>query len=279
VKVLFWNLWGKSLVDLTARLVAERDVDVVILAEPDGINDTELVKALSAASHTPFIYHQWEPQARLRIYSRFPISSVVALADSAGIAIRQLTQPGCKPLIMAAVHSSSQRHWPQPADRWALAARIRDKLETAESNQQHRRSFLVGDFNSDPFDDAIVNSDTLHAVMTKQIALQKTRVVGGETRHFLYNPMWSLFGDCTSGPPGSYYYRVANSSCRFWHVFDQVLLRPELIGAFDQGELAIVTSIGPTHLAKATGEPDPEVASDHFPLVFALNTLGSFPNV
>lgn len=161
----------------------------------------------------------------------------------------------------------------------ALAFRIREQLELAESEQGHRRSIVVGDFNSDPFDDALTNSDTLHAVMTRQIASKGSRRVGREVRHFLYNPMWSFLGDLSVGPPGGYYYRKAVSSCLFWHHFDQVLIRPGLIRAFDCSALRIVTSIGGTTLIKRTGVPNAHVGSDHLPIVFAIDVLGSFADV
>jgi hypothetical protein len=177
------------------------------------------------------------------------------------------------------VHSLSRIYWNQPADRSALAAKIRSRLEMVESREGHDRSLVVGDFNSDPFDDALTNSESLHAVATRELALQEKRVVDGEDRKFLYNPMWGLFGDNTPGPAGSYFYRVATSSCRFWHMFDQVLLRPQLLTAFDSSSLQILTKVGEKNLAQKMGRPNKEEASDHFPIIFSLNLLAEFPNV
>jgi hypothetical protein len=279
VKILFWNLGNRPVGNLVVPLAAEQDVDLLVLAEPAGIDNTKLVKGLSSLMKRPYIYHYFAPQPRLRFYSRFERRRLVPLADSAGVSVRKVTPPGSQPLILVAVHSASQRHWPSPADRWALASRIREQLDRAEMEQGHRRSIVFGDFNSDPFDDALTNSDGLHAVMTKQIASKGKRTVGGEARYFLYNPMWSLLGDASPGPPGSYFYRRATSNCRFWHLFDQVLIRADLMAAFDQRALRIVTSVGATSLAKSTGEPDREIGSDHFPLVFAVDTLGSLAHV
>jgi hypothetical protein len=157
-----------------------------------------------------------------------------------------------------------------------LAGRIGKELESAEANRGHFRSLVVGDFNTDPFDDAMINSDTLHAIASRQIAAQASRIVEGAERRFLYNPMHSLMGDLSPGPPGSYYYRKTTSSCRFWHLFDQVLLRPQLAEVLHTDELQVVTFVGQTSLTKDNGQPDPEVGSDHFPLVFKLDLQGAF---
>ena len=89
--------------------------------------------------------------------------------------------------------------------------------------------------------------------------------------HFFYNPMWSCFGDRETGPPGTYYYDRAEAVNYFWNIYDQVLLRPELLDGFDIDSLRIVTSAGETALLDSSGRPDKAKASDHLPIVFSLN--------
>ena len=78
--------------------------------------------------------------------------------------------------------------------------------------------------------------------MTRQLAGRKERVVQGTAYRFFYNPMWGLFGDRTVGPPGTYYHRAATVGALFWHMFDQVLLRPVLMDLLH--DLAILDRIG-----------------------------------
>lgn len=279
MRTLFWNLNGRPLIPMIADLVSEHDVDLLVLAEAEEIHDGKLVKAMSQRSGATFVFHYSPGADRCRFYSRFPITSVHPLIDSGGISVRSVKAPRCKPIIVAGVHSPSRLYWDSWGDRFTLARQIREKLEQAEDGQKHRRSIVVGDLNSDPFEEAITNSDGLHAVSARSIAKRTSRQVAGEKRHFLYNPMWSLLGDLSAGPPGSYYYRRATSSCRFWHMFDQVLLRPELIDSFLPSELRLLTSVAGTTLTGDGSEPDSSVASDHFPLVFELDLLGRFADV
>ena len=79
--------------------------------------------------------------------------------------------------------------------------------------------------------------------MDRSIAREVSRIVGGQKRKFFYNPMWSRYGDGTIGPPGTYFYRGGQVS-HFWHMLDQVLLRPSLLDYYSHGAMQIVEKIG-----------------------------------
>ena len=53
-------------------------------------------------------------------------------------------------------------------------------------------------------------------------------------------------------------------------MFDQVLLRPSLLPYYPDGGARILTRLGTVSLADDRGRPDPEVGSDHFPVVLRL---------
>jgi hypothetical protein len=120
-----------------------------------------------------------------------------------------------------------------------------------------------------PFEDGITGALALHAVMTRTLAERVERVVQGTRYRFFYNPMWGCFGDRTVGPPGTYYHRSATVIELFWHMFDQVLLRPVLMDLLH--DLVILDNIGSESLlTKPSGRPSLTVGSDHLPLTFRL---------
>lgn len=127
----------------------------------------------------------------------------------------------------------------------------------------------MGDFNTDPFEHGFVATDGLHAVMSKAIAERRTRRVSGIDFELFYNPMWSSFGDAGDTPCGTYYYEKAEHVNYFWHIFDQVLLRPSLLGGFSD-EVRVLTMAGSTPLLDGSGRPDRQNASDHLPILFNL---------
>ena len=53
-------------------------------------------------------------------------------------------------------------------------------------------------------------------------------------------------------------------------MFDQVLVRPDLLDRFDPGDVQIIQSANGTSLLTASGQPDRKRASDHLPLFFSL---------
>jgi len=95
-----------------------------------------------------------------------------------------------------------------------------------------------------PFEDGIVGTIGLHAVMSQSIAMGNSRTVQGVDYPFFYNPMWGHFGDRNAGPDGTYYRSSAEHVNYFWNIFDQVLIRPELIDVFAKDELQILDHDG-----------------------------------
>jgi hypothetical protein len=101
------------------------------------------------------------------------------------------------------------------------------------------------------------------------LAARRTRQVQGEQRRFFYNPMWNYFGDRSVA--GTYYDSRGGPLCFFWNMFDQVLLRPELVSHFKGNTVEIVTTAGSTNLITRLNRPNKDDASDHLPILFKLN--------
>ncbi len=133
----------------------------------------------------------------------------------------------------------------------------------------HQRTVLVGDLNMNPFDLGMVGAQALNAVMTRDLARSEGRVVAGRSYRFFYNPMWGCFGDRTPGPAGTFFYSASNPRSYYWHLFDQVLLRPALMDALV--ELRILEDDGQESLLTDRRRPRSSEASDHLPVLFRLD--------
>ncbi|HGJ66428.1 TPA: hypothetical protein ENS27_13780, partial [bacterium] len=70
---------------------------------------------------------------------------------------------------------------------------------------------------------------------------------------------------------GTYYYPNAEHESLFWYMFDQVLIRPELLGRFKNEDLSILTSDNEISFLNENGTPDKSIASDHLPLLLKLD--------
>ena len=171
-------------------------------------------------------------------------------------------------ILLAAAHFVGKSHQ-GPDEQGLLAAELAKEITRVEDAVGHERTVLVGDLNMNPFEVGVTGAPALHAVMTRQLAARSERTVEGKAYRFFYNPMWGFFGDRTEVPPGTYYHRSASAGDIFWHMIDQVLVRPGLMDNLH--DLEIVDRIGEeTLLSQSGGLPRVGTFSDHLPLAFRL---------
>lgn len=121
-----------------------------------------------------------------------------------------------------------------------------------------------------PFESGIVSAAGLNATMSRVIAAAEYRSVYKNSYPFFYNPMWNLFGDDDSAP-GTFFYNRNEHVAYFWHLFDQMLVRPRLLDRLPRRGVQMLTEINGISLLRKDGRPDNKFASDHLPIVFGLD--------
>jgi Endonuclease/Exonuclease/phosphatase family len=260
---LFWNVNGKD--DLIAEIVREKAVDVLLLAE-NVASAGEIVAKIEAAGGGRF-HDDPSCEGETAIFTRFPRQHVSIELDEHNFAIRRLrTVP--KDILIVLVHLRSKLY----ANENEQEARSRSKasqIRAVEKTIGHQRTVLVGDLNMDPFDSGMIGASAFHAIMCRNVAGRRERVFDNQPYPFFYNPMWNLLGDQTA-PPGTYYYDNGDHASLYWHMYDQVLLRPDALPYFELEKLRIITECDASDLTNNNGRPDKAI-SDHFPIFFQLN--------
>jgi endonuclease/exonuclease/phosphatase family metal-dependent hydrolase len=277
ISFLFWNLMGNQEATRPARMAALRQhvtrlahsskVDVFLFAESPFAPD-ELVGVLNAAGTGAYCFPPSNSQ-RIQLLTRLPAANVVDQFNDPSngrLTIRRVTTPEQQELLLAALHFQSQLYWGQAEQALQMTRTSQDIRET-EDQVGHQRTVLVGDLNMNPFDQGVVSAQALNAVMTRDLARAEGRTVAGRVYRFFYNPTWGFFGDRTPGPPGSFFSNSGPGG-HYWNVFDQVLLRPDLMNHLS--ELQILDSDGQERLVTGRGRPRATHASDHLPLLFRL---------
>lgn len=85
--------------------------------------------------------------------------------------------------------------------------------------------------------------------------------------------MWRKYGHVVSNDAGmaTYHWQNCQAGEFFWHMLDQVAIRPEEAQCFPEDRLKIITSVGGVSLLTPGGIPDIAVGSDHLPIVFHWN--------
>jgi hypothetical protein len=268
VNFLFWNISGKDLATSAAELARTHDTDLLILAE----SRTTPARILRALNRGPELRWAFAPtplplKNGLQMYVRGASSFVIPKFDLPRVSIRQVQFPASAPITLAIAHLQSPMYLSED-DRASAAAQIVSVIRQIEVEVGHTRTVVVGDLNMDPFSKGLVSADAFNAVMTRHIASGESRSIANQPYYFFFNPTWHLFSDGDSRPAATYYYRNPGFSSLNWHVYDQVLIRPRLMAAFDVSELEVLdnSASGPLH----DGEGYPRL-SDHFPIKFKLS--------
>lgn len=269
VSFLFWNVSGKPLEERIARMAHANDVDVLMLAECDS-EPTDLLDALNTSAERGYCFPFSESE-RIRIFTRFAESSLIDLFNSPldRLTIRRLRVDRTIDILISVLHFQSRLNWTQN-DQALEATVIAGDIARVEDRVFHRRTVLVGDMNMNPFDVGMIGAHALNAVMTTKLATTIERTVAGRSYRCFYNPMWGLFGDRTPGPPGTFFHAASSPTNHYWHMLDQVLVRPDLVGSLSHVE--ILDSDGDmTLVTKPSGRPRKTTASDHLPVFFQLD--------
>ena len=265
---LFWNLNNKPLQDTIAHLVQKHRIDVIVLGE-SSILPANLLLTLNPKGRADYFYAPGYACTKVQFYTRFTWQFILPLFESDRLTIRHLRLPGQTDIILAASHFPSKLYWNEESQSFECM-NLANSITDVEAKIGHCRTILVGDLNMNPFEDGMVAASGLNASMTRQIAARGTRTVQQKEYRFFYNPMWHFFGDGNPGAPGTYYYAASEHRVYFWNIFDQVLIRPELLTRFDNKDLMILNSDGNNSLLNANGLPDAVNYSDHLPIIFNL---------
>jgi len=260
---------GRDLRTLIAGAVTDRDVDILLLAESH-VPDDEITAVLKVATSWDFAALS-DDTDKVRLFTRLPVAKWQKRqtdALSARMAIWSVAAGKPPGILLASAHFISKSNISSD-EQGIVAVELAKEILRVEEHVGHQRTVVVGDLNMNPFDIGVTGVTSLHAVMTKHIADKKERVFQGKKYRFFYNPMWGFFGDRTIGPPGTYYHSSPSPGDIFWHMIDQVLLRPALMNLLH--DLTIIDFIGAESLlTENAGVPRASDYSDHLPLAFRL---------
>jgi hypothetical protein len=265
---LFWNTRQKPVEEAIAALVETHMVDVLILAE-FSTRPVELLERLNQPGKVGF-HLTYGVSKGIVVFTGFSSQFVHPIFETDRISIRRLSLPARVEILLALVHLPSKLYWSEGSQAIECTELARE-IRIQEEKAGHNRTVVVGDLNMNPFETGLVSAAGLNAVMTRDLAVRRFRTVQSKQYPFFYNPMWNHFGDEHDGPPGTYYYERSEQVCYFWNIFDQVLLRPDLMNRCSAGGVRVLTEAGNLPLLSTEGRPNTQLASDHLPLLFELD--------
>ncbi len=269
VNFLFWNINKKMILEEIKMLVDYYNIDVLLLAE-NNTDDNKILGILNSDKNN-FYASPGRLFKRISIYSKFENKFIKEKKGHGRYKNRNFALPGKTEILLVVIHYQDKRNWTS-ADQNAEISNLMDDINEKQKEYKHRRTIIVGDFNMNPFEQAMVQHTGLHSVQDKNIAKTKQRKVAGKNYHLYYNPMWNFFGDTAENKiPGTYYYNSGKPINYYWNMFDQVIVGHELIDSFDSKELNIINKIGNINLLNSRGIINKKDYSDHLPIKFQLN--------
>ena len=265
---LLWNVQNKQLDGHIIRLVEQHSPDVLLLVEHANPDDT-LMSQLNRLG----TFQRVSSSDRFGVFVRFDtklmkrISPPVAndQVDYWEIGISKRNQ-----MLLVLVHGLDIINNSE-SKRSLFFARIVSDIKLIESSLGHKNTIVVGDFNANPFDSAVGGAEGLHAIRLKDVGGKTTRSVLKRDYEFFCNPMWSCFRGWEKAPGGTFYFNRSDVHEIFWHLLDQVVLRPQAIHMFSERNLRVLTEAGSVSLLTSHGLPDTKKASDHLPVLFKIN--------
>lgn len=274
---LFWNVGGKYRQATVARLATTHRVDFVALAECP--NAATYLAALNAVG---LGFYALATNSRVAAFCRTPDHVIPRVRETAKSSVRVWEREGDK-LLVAVAHLPSGVSMSRES-RNVEVQRFADSIREAERATATRNTLVLGDLNLNPFESAVAHTVGFHAVSSRDVARKRSRVVQEAEYDFFYNPMWRFLGGGRPNdvPPrragGTYYYWKAEHDIYFWNVYDQVLIRPELLDRVRDEDVSVPETDGAVSLVGAEGRPNPDVGSDHLPVAVRVRNVQGVGN-
>ncbi|MDU7927965.1 MAG: hypothetical protein E7J35_05360 [Veillonella sp.] len=263
---LFWNTNKKKINNILKDIIIENNCDIVALAEyEDDIKS--LINSLDKENIDMYEF-QMIVCNRITLLTKFKPMFIERFSDNSHYVILKIPHKSIKYHLVAFVHLPSKLN----ANCTDLLFRIHNLITNLEKDEikcKCNNSIILGDFNLNPFEIPMIAAGSAHALSCKRVASRGKRTINDTDYKMFYNPMWNLFGD-NEGVPGTYYYSDSGQDVYFWNIFDQVIIRPELINFFESESLKVILNAKETSLLNKNGKPNKDI-SDHLPIFFTIN--------
>ncbi len=270
MNILFWNIGKNNLTAEISRLVENYNPTIFVIAENE-IDTTNLLNYINKYSKGKYkILPKNRRNTTVLIKEELKYELIPTISRQ--LLSLQYEYKGLK-YIVCAIHMDSKLT-KTADDQSNISRNIIQEINKIEFDLSNYNTIIIGDFNMNPFENGMVYPDAFNAVSSKTIALRNQRIVNDTNKKYkyFYNPMWSYLGDLSKYSPGTYYLRENTHRNHFvWNMYDQVLIRPELLDRIDENSIEIINEkvIGIKLSSKMKYETI--TPSDHLPLFIKFN--------
>lgn len=254
MNIIFWNTkQNENINEYLINLIIEKECDIIVLAEYCA-NAEELKNRLYIRGYK---YKQAHTIACEKIHFFYRDNIFIELDnESSHYASFKVSRNNIN-FELFAVHFPSKLYTSEN-NRQIVARSLKELLDMYDD------ALAIGDFNSNPFEKAMVGASCLSALPIKNITNRKIQGIGFKN---MYNPMWNFFGDF-DGLPGTYYYNNGDDINYYWNMLDQVILSIKLSKRLEKETMEIIEKINDINLI-VNNKIQTDI-SDHLPIYFSL---------
>ena len=285
---LHWNVKGMKGADMKnglQDLIYVKKPDVIIISE----SHDRVEKIMLSLGYFRINFHKRQYGSVTKFIEIYSVQQQVTLTpvkDFDSIVCTAFEYSG-QTYLVHGVHFSSKRSKGSNYDTHRIAMleyrlnikKVEDDIHKLRSNQKVPLSIIVGDFNCNPFENAMTAIDGFHALDLSNNYPNKLN-----SHHFYLNPsllpMGGLNGSAGNHlPVGTYYFgnkNLKNASQKFWNMYDGVIISPGLKKNYLSGSnLNIISSINNSNKTHAFYNSANDTInhsdySDHLPITFNL---------
>lgn len=269
LKILFWNINKKGNEAIEKIKNVTEEVDILLLCESN-IKD-DLIESELKLKRIPFKSDFDFSDLTPKLYSNLKAGILEHYSNSPSkrLSFYTLKTVDFGEIILAGIHFPSKLYY-DGNSQLNIAVSYNKWIKDIEKLRSHKRTIVIGDFNMNPFEEGMIQPSGFNSTLSSKIAKSGQRTFHYCKYDFFYNPMWNWLGDKehNSGKdklPGSYYFKTSSDANQiFWNMFDNVIIRPEIIDTIDYTTLKIL------EVFDMDNTNDNVKFTDHLPLTFNL---------
>jgi hypothetical protein len=256
MNIAFWNINNKDLYGIIIELCLENDIDIIGIAEGNDSNCWPLLKNG---------YELISKNSKVQLFMRYNQNIIKSCLESERYSIVEVKLPIIESLTISCCHLVDKYSSPNVTQARECMKYLDDIVEFEKSTGTEN-TIVIGDFNINPYESAMVGAGFFNATNDKLIAQKKTRTVKGTCYKYFYNPMWKLYAN-DQRPLGTYYYIANDHESVHWNIIDNMLIRPCIIPFYSDSSLRILGKAGKDVLLTKHGFINKNKYSDHLPFI------------
>ncbi|MEY4569424.1 MAG: hypothetical protein RLZZ398_863 [Verrucomicrobiota bacterium] len=257
LKALFWNIGKLKDSSILRDLCHSESIDLLMTAE-DSFPDTLKEINKNGGGYKRVLA---TTKRGMNFYSKHP-STISSVQDDAYYSAKQITHPRIGRILIILVHYPSKLHMSN-SDQKSFASMQSGIIEAMENRLNTKNTIVVGDFNFNPHEDAMLSADGMNAVSCSIIARKISRKIKGLRYRFFFNPMWSFYTKDSGVGHGTYYWNPKGYTSIYWNIFDQAIFRPQLIDD-------VAVKIIDRHQVAGSSNLDLLSMADHLPIKLTI---------